>query len=130
MANNPRADHSWPDKHQARERAVDFAYTLSKIHWDTFNTLTFKNPVPRIKVAQGMAWQWCRAVSKICGVSYNDLLIALRGEFGEQKGRFHFHVLVGGTTTRNITTLQHQSEHTWRVVSGTCLAAMRLMMGG
>jgi len=117
MANNPRADRDWLNKIQQRERSGDFAWSLSKIDWDTFSTLTFPDPVPREKIAYGMVWRWCRTLSEVSGVSYNRLLISVRGEYGEQNGRFHFHVLVGGTTARNITTFCHQSVFNWKAIS-------------
>jgi hypothetical protein len=44
---------------------------------------------------------------------YSQLLIALRAEYGEMTGRFHFHCLLGGTNARNEITLAHQLEHLW-----------------
>ena len=108
-----------------RQKAGDFAFTLAKIEWDTFNTLTFKNPIPHISICYGMAWRWCHAISKVSGVPYNRLLIALRGEFGEQRGRFHFHALVGGTTARNTISLAHKSEQQWRIISGNAIPDSR-----
>jgi hypothetical protein len=117
MSNNPRADHQWADKIRSRERLGDFAYTLSRIEWDVFSTLTFRDPVPRTPVCYGMAWQLVRAVSEVTKVPYNRLLIALRGEYGEAKGRFHFHCLVGGTTTRNTISLCHQISSLWKQIA-------------
>jgi hypothetical protein len=118
MSRNPRADRNWQASWLARERSGDFAHSLSLVTWDTFNTLTFQNPIPPERVCFGMAFRWCRDVSKFAGVPYNRLLIALRGEYGEQKGRFHFHCLIGGTTTRNTKSLSHASESLWRNICG------------
>jgi hypothetical protein len=123
--NNPRPDRQSQDKILSAERRMDFAHTLAKIEWDIFTTLTFQNPVPRPQIAYGMAFQWLRCVGEICAVPYGHLLIALRGEQGEKNGRFHFHCLVGGTTTRNKITLSHQLEHRWRVVSGNAISQVR-----
>src|SRR5258708_21698076 len=65
-----------------------------------------------------MAYRWLQEIAKVCGVPYNRLLIALRGEEGEENGRFHFHCLVGGTATRNYHTLEHQAQHLWKIQSG------------
>jgi len=107
------------------ERRFDFAYTLARINWDYFITLTFKNPVPRPPIAYGMAWRFCREASAISDTPYKNLLLALRGEEGEKNGRFHFHLLIAGTNTRNRITLQHQLEHAWRVVSGNAISDVR-----
>lgn len=125
MARNPRPDpFSW-DKIQLAERRGDFAYTLSRVAWDLFITLTFRDPVPRPAICYGMAFRYFRAVGKISAVPYKHLLIALRGEQGELKGRFHFHALVGGTTARNMITLSHQLEREWRVISGNAIPQVR-----
>jgi hypothetical protein len=69
-------------------------------------------------MAYGLAFRWLQELAKKCGVPYKRLLIALRGEEGEANGRFHFHCLVGGTTTRNYHTLQHQAEWLWKIQCG------------
>ena len=53
--------------------------------------------------AYGMAFRWLQELAKVCGVPYNRLLIALRGEEGEKNGRFHFHCLVGELLRATIT---------------------------
>lgn len=126
MASYSPADYNRPFPSTGKlEKAADFAYTLARIEWDTFNTLTFKNPIPKTSICFGMAWRWCRAISEISGVPYNRLLIALRGEFGEQKGRFHFHVLVGGTTARNTISLAHRMERQWRIIANNAIPDCR-----
>jgi hypothetical protein len=65
-----------------------------------------------------MAYRWLQEIAKVCGVPYNRLLMALRGEEGEKNGRFHFHCLVGGTLSRNYHTLQHQAEWLWKHQTG------------
>ena len=125
MSNNPRVDPEWKEKILRRERSGDFAYTLSAIVWDTFNTNTFTNPVPRPSICWGMLWQWARAISEVSGVPYNRLLLAVRAEYGEVGGRFHFHALVGGTNTRNAVSLSHMSEKIWRRISNGAIAQSR-----
>jgi len=125
MAHNPRPDPlSW-DKIRLAERRGDFAWTLSRVAWDLFITLSFRDPVPRPAVCHGMAYRFFRAAGGICAVPYNRLLIALRGELGEINGRFHFHALLGGTTARNTITLSHQLERQWRMISGNAIPQVR-----
>ena len=118
MACNPRIDRDWRDPIRKSEIATDFGLSLARIQWDFFATPTFKGNVPRANIAFGMAFRWLQETAKVCGVPYNRLLIALRGEVGEKNGRFHFHCLVGGTTTRNYHTTQYQMEHLWKIQSG------------
>lgn len=89
-----------------------FAYTLARVRWDVFGTLTFRS-VPSPKKAYGRAWALMRQAAELVQRPYSQLLIALRAEHGELTGRFHFHYLLGGTQTRNTITLAHQLEHRW-----------------
>lgn len=125
MARNPRIDRNWREPIRRSEIATDFGLSLARVQWDFFATPTFKGNVPRANIAYGMAWRWLQETAKVCGVPYNRLLIALRGEVGEAKGRFHFHCLVGGTATRNYHTLQHQMEHLWKIQSGGARVEVR-----
>ena len=94
-----------------------FAYSLARIDWDVFGTLTFRS-VPSLKVSYGRAWSFFGLVSKAVQRPYSGLLIALREERGEIGGRFHFHFLLGGTGSRNRVTLSHQCEKLWAKVHG------------
>jgi hypothetical protein len=89
-----------------------YAYTLARVRWDVFGTLTFRS-VPSTKKAYGRAWAFMREAAELVQRPYSQLLIVLRAEFGEMTGRFHFHFLLGGTQTRNAITLSHQLEHRW-----------------
>ena len=115
---NPRPD---PDALLKIRKAVasqDYAITLARIRWDFFATLTFAGTVPRESIAYGLAFRWLRGVAEACDVKpYKRLISALRGEFGELGGRFHFHCLVGGTNTRNYITAGHALEHRWKVIT-------------
>ena len=117
MAKNPRKDRDWREPIRRSEVATDFGISLARIQWDFFATLTFAGKVPRTQIAYGLAFRWLQELAKVCGVPYKRLLIALRGEEGEKNGRFHFHCLVGGTSTRNYHTLQHQAEWLWKIQS-------------
>ena len=54
------------------------------------------------------------SLAKHCQVPYKRLLLGIRGELGEENGRFHFHCLVGGTNTRNYESLPHYAESLWQ----------------
>ncbi len=101
-----------------QERSDNFAWTLGRIRWDVFGTLTLKGKVPRPQVARRMAWRHLNEAAKLSGQQYPQLLIALREELGEKTGRFHFHYLLGGTASRNIKTLCHQLEYSWKGQTG------------
>ena len=118
MVKNPRMDRNWRDPIRKSEIATDFGITLARIQWDVFATPTFKGTVPRSNICYGLFFRWLQELAKKCGVPYNRLLIALRGEVGEIDGRFHGHCLVGGTATRNYHTLQHQAEWLWKIQTG------------
>jgi hypothetical protein len=118
MARNARIDRDWQRPVERSRLITDFGTSLARIQWDFFASPSFKGTVPRANIAFGMAYRWMQETAKICGVPYNRLLIALRGELGELRGRFHFHCLIGGTSTRNYHTLEHQLEHLWKVISG------------
>jgi hypothetical protein len=94
-----------------------YAYSLARIRWDVFGTLTFRS-VPSTKKAFGRAWAHLHHAAELCERPYSMLLIALRPELGELGGRFHFHYLLGGTLVRNEITLAHQLEHHWFGLAG------------
>lgn len=118
MARNPRADKNWRSPFIRSEVSTDFGISLARIQWDFFATLTFAGNVPKNNIAYGLAWRWLQELARVSRVPYNRLLIALRGEEGELRGRFHFHCLIGGTATRNYRTLLHQAEYLWKCQTG------------
>ena len=122
---NPRIDRDWREPIRKSEVATDFGISLARIQWDFFATLTFAGNVPRTQIAYGLAFRWLQELAKAGGVPYKRLLIALRGEEGEENGRFHFHSLVGGTATRNYHTLLHQAEHLWKIQTGGARVEVR-----
>ena len=93
----------------------NYAYSLARIDWDLFGTLTFTKSVPPTKRAFGMAWAHFYQAAKLVNRPYGQLLIALRPELGELFGRFHFHYLLGGTRTSNAITLAHTLNISGRV---------------
>ena len=118
MAKNPRIDSNWRDRWSRSERLADFALILSRVQWDFFCSPTFKGSVPRPSIAYGLVFRWCQDLAKHCQVPYNRLLLGIRGELGEQNGRFHPHCLIGGTHTRNYESLAHYAEWLWKRSTG------------
>ena len=59
-----------------------YAYSLARIRWDVFGTLTFRS-VPSTKIAYGRAWALMRHGAELVQRPYSQLLIALRAELGE-----------------------------------------------
>ena len=114
MAHNPRIDRDWRDPWLRSGRSADYAITLARVQWDLFTTPTFKGCVPRPNIAFGLVYRWCRGIAEHSGVPYKNLLLAIRGEYGEKNGRFHLHCLIGGTHTRNNQSLCHWSEWSWK----------------
>jgi hypothetical protein len=125
MAKNPRIDPDWRKPIWKSEVGTDFGISLARVPWEYFATHSFKGKVPRPHIAYGMIYRWLQDTAKICGVPYNRLLIALRGELGEQNGRFHFHCLVGGTATRNYHTTQFRLIGLWKIISGNARVDVR-----
>src|ERR1039458_6372622 len=122
---NPRIDRDWREPIRKSEVATDFGISLARVQWDFFATPTFAGKVPRTQIAFGLAFRWLQDTAKVCRVPYNRLLIALRGEGGEEKGRFHFHCLVGGTATRNYHSLTHRLDHLWKFSTGSARVEIR-----
>lgn len=89
-----------------------YAYSLARVRWDVFGTLTFRS-VPSPTIAYGRTWALMRLGAELVQRPYSQLLIGLRAELGEIGQRFHFHFLLGGTQARNEITLAHQLEHRW-----------------
>src|ERR1039457_121047 len=110
MAKNLRKDRDWREPIRKSEVATDFGISLARVQWDFFATPTFAGKVPRTQIAHGLAFRWLQDTAKVCRVPYNRLLIALRGEVGEEKGRFHFHCLGGNCYAQ--LSLAHASAGT------------------
>jgi len=86
-------------------------YSLSRLSWDLFATLTFRSS-PRPRKAYGLAWRHLAHASVVSEVPYSKLLIALRSEHGGIGDRFHMHYLLGGCRG-NLKTLAARLEHQW-----------------
>ena len=95
------------------------AYTLEKIDWDFFATLTFEKVPPRVVMLR-MVHEFLRRVGAKFKANYKwDLLWVVRHELGEIGGRPHFHVLIKlpGSATSNKKTSLHQIKHLWKLTS-------------
>lgn len=122
---NPRIDKDWREPIRRSEVSTDFSISLARVRWDFFATMTFAGNVPKPKKAYGLAWRWLQEYAVHCRVPYKRLLIALRGEEGEERGRFHFHCLLGGTATRNYQTTLHYLEWLWKSHTGGARVEVR-----
>lgn len=91
-------------------------YSLSRIDWQFFCTLTFKRERMPDAIRQSMFFAWARKQSSNFGVHFPRLLWAQRSELGEATGRFHFHALIAGLP-----------EHANTIA--TCFAMMRIWEG-
>jgi len=82
--------------------------------WQFFSTLTFAGKVtPHPELAFSLQKRWLDQVSRpILHASTGSILWLSREELGEQNGRFHLHLLLGGIRDAS------------RVNSRTCLALM------
>ena len=90
-----------------------YAYSLARVRWDVFGTLTFRSvPSPN-----NCVWPGLGADAPGGGAGPAALFSAsdcvARGAGGNDGQRFHFHFLLGGTQARNEITLAHQLEHRW-----------------
>jgi len=125
MLRNPRIDRDWREPLRRSEVSTDFGISLARIRWDFFATMTFAGCVPRTQKCYGQLYRWLQELAKVCGVPYKHLLSAPRGEEGDERGRFHFHCLVGGTNTRNYHALQYQAEWLWKIQTGGARVEVR-----
>jgi hypothetical protein len=71
-------------------------YTLQKVHWQFFGTLTFKSEKLPERIRLGMYFALIRRVCRWQKVPWRKCLWALRQESGEITGRLHFHFLLAG----------------------------------
>jgi len=95
------------------------AYTLEKIDWDFFGTLTFAKVPPRIVMLR-MIHEFLRRVGAKFKCDYQwGLHWVVRHELGEMGGRPHFHFLIKlpGSATSNKTTSLHILKHLWKLTS-------------
>lgn len=103
------------DQSETNEGVV---YHLSRVDWDLFATLTWKGRVPRPRVAYRHLWRFLRQSALIAHREFPQVLFAVRREDGEINGRSHFHVLIGGLKSNNLTTLSHRFHAAWKRQTG------------
>jgi hypothetical protein len=71
-------------------------YTLQRVHWQFFGTLTFKSARLPERVRLGMFFALVRCLCRWHKVPFRKCVWALRQEPGEITGRLHFHFLIAG----------------------------------
>ena len=71
-------------------------YTLQRVHWQFFGTLTFKSARLPERVRLAMFFALVRCVCRWHKVPFRKCVWALRQESGEISGRLHFHFLIAG----------------------------------
>jgi hypothetical protein len=83
-------------------------WSLGKIRWQAFVTLTFRGEPPGCARANRNVRTWLIGVARFARVPYNSVLWVVRPELGEKTGRYHFHVLIAGLPQHvvNITFLK------------------------
>lgn len=96
-----------------------WAFSLARLDWDVFGSLTFRGCVPRPRVAYGLFWRYMRESAQYLHRPYRELLVALRCERGELGGRPHFHFLLGGTGSSNFVTLGFRLSWAWKGLTGS-----------
>jgi hypothetical protein len=71
-------------------------YTLQRVHWQFFGTLTFKSARLPERVRLSMFFALVRCLCRWHKVPFRKCVWALRQEHGEITGRLHFHFLIAG----------------------------------
>src|ERR1035437_1669220 len=110
---NPQADRQWREPWRQLEVGTDYSVILSRVPWEFFGTPTFAGKVPRPDVCQSIFENWKRRIIESFDVPQKNLLVALRGEEGEWKRRFHYHYLLGGIFSANGHTDAKKLEFIW-----------------
>src|ERR1035437_4303914 len=71
-------------------------YTLQRVHWQFFGSLTFKSVKVPERVRVSMFFALVRCLCRWHKVPFRKCVWALRQEPGEISGRLHFHFLIAG----------------------------------
>lgn len=105
---------------------------LCRLDWQAFVSLSFPDIRPGVMVGpfirERMLFAWLRRVGHAGGRSKDDALKypwAVRAEFGESTGRFHYHPLIGGLdpgfVKRFVLQCRSAVGHWWEGMGGgTC----------
>lgn len=78
-------------------------YTLTRINWQLFGTLTFRSERLPNEVRRSMWFAHVRKTCKNYGIDFSKSFWCLRQEDGETTGRRHFHYLFGSLPERSVS---------------------------
>jgi len=94
-------------------------YSLVRIRWQYFGSLTFKQVHLSGKVRQGMFLTYIRKLANKFGVHFNRVLWVSRLESGSKFGRLHYHYLIGGLSPNSVNVSQcFRQAATWESIGG------------
>jgi hypothetical protein len=85
-----------PQSRRVMETAL--TYTLQRVHWQFFGSLTFKSAKLPERVRVTMFFALVRCLCRWHKVPFRKCVWVLRQESGEISGRLHFHFLIAGLT--------------------------------
>jgi len=94
-------------------------FSLARIDWHIFGTLTFKGVVVSSAIQRKMFWQLIMTLANSLGVHFRSVLWVLRHETGEKLGREHLHFLIAFPENRfgNKSTCFFL-KNTWENIGG------------
>ena len=94
-------------------------YTLQRVRWQFFGTLTFKSAKLPERVRLSMFFALVRTLCRWHKVPFRQCVWALRQEHGEIGGRLHFHFLIAGLppyAVQDATCMSLKAQ--WEVLGG------------
>ena len=101
--------------HRSSELGTPDSWCLSRVEWDVFGTLTWREVPPRSIMEKCVAELVRRVAKKVYQTNHLNIYYAIRYEEGESTGRPHYHILFGsyknGPTNKH--TIAHQIKHIW-----------------
>jgi hypothetical protein len=101
-------------------------FAIRRVRWQLFATLTFRSEKKSQRHRYGLLFAWLRQLANSKEVHFKRLLWAVRAEAGENFGRFHYHVLVGGLPVHEVNPSTCQFfERLWKSVLGVGIADVR-----
>jgi hypothetical protein len=94
-------------------------YTLQRVHWQFFGSLTFKSAKLPERVRVTMFFALVRCLCRWHKVPFRDCVWALRQESGEISGRLHFHFLIAGLPPYAVQVVTCMSiKAQWELLGG------------
>jgi hypothetical protein len=94
-------------------------YSLQKVQWQFFGTLTFKSGRLPERFRLSMFFALVRCLCRWFKVPFRDGLWALRQEAGEVGGRLHFHFLFAGVPPKAVQVATCMSiKAQWERIGG------------